>query len=377
MTEPKAHAKYAASSAYRWMNCPGSVALSETAPPKGSSSYADEGTKAHSCLEDVIKGMKSPALRRKGYSEEMISHAVDAWREIESRLVQSDGELLIEEKVFPFEGLEAVAFGTLDCAVVEVYGTLHIIDYKYGAGVAVEVEDNLQLIFYAIGVARKYNWDFHKVVLTVIQPRAEHEVGPIRSYEINPEHLKDWQTEFLRGIELSQKPSAPIKAGSWCRWCPASTICPEVSKKAIVQAQAVFKEKTGELQLPKVESLQIEHLGNILDAFEKLDFWMSEVRAHALHVLERGEKIKGWKLVQKRSTRKWVDEEKAAELAKKKFKDKAFKTELLSPAQFEKAVGDKKFLETHCSNVSSGVTVAHESDKRPAIDAIKDAFGKN
>lgn len=48
---PTKHARCSASAAYRWINCPGSVALSDQCPDPGSSSYADEGTVAHSLAE--------------------------------------------------------------------------------------------------------------------------------------------------------------------------------------------------------------------------------------------------------------------------------------------------------------------------------------
>ena len=48
---PTKHARCSASAAYRWINCPGSVALSDQCPDPGTSSYADEGTLAHSLAE--------------------------------------------------------------------------------------------------------------------------------------------------------------------------------------------------------------------------------------------------------------------------------------------------------------------------------------
>lgn len=49
-----AHSNLGASSAKRWMNCPGSNALIEHAPPEQSSKYAAEGTAAHWVGEQLI-----------------------------------------------------------------------------------------------------------------------------------------------------------------------------------------------------------------------------------------------------------------------------------------------------------------------------------
>ena len=51
---PKAHAKLSASSSERWLNCPGSIALIDKAPPPRESKYALEGTTAHECMEKML-----------------------------------------------------------------------------------------------------------------------------------------------------------------------------------------------------------------------------------------------------------------------------------------------------------------------------------
>lgn len=48
------------STAKRVMNCPGSVALCDTMPPKPSSKYADEGTLLHNIISEVLETNKAP-----------------------------------------------------------------------------------------------------------------------------------------------------------------------------------------------------------------------------------------------------------------------------------------------------------------------------
>ena len=48
---PDVHARLSPSAAIRWINCPGSIRLSDQVPPAGSSEYADEGTAAHALAE--------------------------------------------------------------------------------------------------------------------------------------------------------------------------------------------------------------------------------------------------------------------------------------------------------------------------------------
>ena len=46
----RAHSRFGASSAHRWMACPGTIRMCEGIPER-SSAYADEGTQAHELLE--------------------------------------------------------------------------------------------------------------------------------------------------------------------------------------------------------------------------------------------------------------------------------------------------------------------------------------
>lgn len=49
MPAPKNHAVLSASSAHRWLNCPGSVSLTKDMPDT-KSEYAEEGRLAHAVL---------------------------------------------------------------------------------------------------------------------------------------------------------------------------------------------------------------------------------------------------------------------------------------------------------------------------------------
>ena len=55
-----AHSLLGASSAARWLKCPGSFALSQTAPTAATSVYAATGTLAHSFIEGCLQ---SPITR--------------------------------------------------------------------------------------------------------------------------------------------------------------------------------------------------------------------------------------------------------------------------------------------------------------------------
>lgn len=370
MSEVKKHAKYSASSSERWLACPGSISLSEKAPPQRESAYATEGTKAHECLEMLLlhpeKLLANRAKLTKSHGPDMAEHAFAAAKKILA-LVPKGAELLVEVKS-DLDFIEPDMGGTADVVIVEEFGTLHVIDYKYGQGVVVDPTENPQLISYALGIAHKYNFNFVDVKLSVLQPRAFTEDGQtFRSWTLDIDSLKSWMPPFLVAVVESKQTSPPFNAGDHCRWCPAKTICPEISTKALAVAQVEFTQDEVP-HTPPVTSLNQERVSRALAAFPLIENWIEAVRAYALQTLQNGYEVPGWKLVEKRSIRKWtspaIDEQ-----AKKLFGKKAFTDpELKSPAQLEKISAKAKvFVEKNTTSVSSGVTLAPTSDKRNAV----------
>ena len=389
----RAHAKYSASGSHRWLHCSGSIELSEKAPPQGESSYAKEGTEAHECLEFLLNNRHNikaaEKMARKKWDDDQVNYGLDSVDYVLKRANELGGEVEIEAETrvdasfFTKEG----QFGTTDISIIQLFGRLIILDYKYGAGVPVDAKENSQLIYYALGMAARYDFNFEEVEMVVIQPRAEHEDGPIRSWTCTMDYLlEEWVPKFKRGVEICEDPfESTLLAGDHCRFCPAASICPEISNKRLREAQIEFDDETMEIEtLPTVGKIAIKNLPTILDACDRLEHWIEAVRSHAFHVMERNETIHGYKLVEKRNTRKWSDEEKVAKLAKKYFGETAFAhPKLLSPAQFEKAHSlystdeekrAKKFVEKYTTSKSSGFTMVKESDARDAVNYIETQF---
>jgi hypothetical protein len=197
-------------------------------PPSPDNIYAQEGTVAHMVLEDCLStGTLRPKLKKlkKYIPVEMLKHAVDASFKITTWSNEFGIEPITETKVkLPTD--KAKAYGTCDVGLVAQFDTLKVIDYKYGAGIPVEATGNPQMIFYALGMCNKHGWNFARIILTIIQPRAPHIKGPVREFELTLSQLLKWQTIFEDAIELALKPKCPAVAGPWCRWCRAESICP-------------------------------------------------------------------------------------------------------------------------------------------------------
>ena len=374
--DTKKHSKYSCSSIFRWKNCPGSIKLSESAPPQIESPYAREGTEAHSLLEKILKNYlngKGAVVDLKTHTDkEMIKHALAVAEEI---VKLADGDPLVCEQKVSLEFIHPEMFGTLDAAIISEFGRLTVIDLKYGQGISVEPEENDQLLGYALAVAHQYDYNFSEVALRIIQPRAYHPISTSREWVTDIARLKKFSWELARALGETKRTDPPLKSGDWCRWCPSATICPELSSKAMKQAGLDFALEVVPDSIP-MPSLQ--DLGKTLSAISKLETWIDAVKTFALQEAERGIRVDGWKLVNKRSTRRWIDEQSTVEKAWPKYGDKIYsKPELLSPAQFEKATKDKEFVHDHTIDVSSGVTLVEEKDRRQEVNQLELDFGSD
>lgn len=237
----RAHSKFSASGAERWFECPGSVALSEGRPDK-SSSYALEGTHAHEVLEQILIEFQhaSTARRPNHVPLEMFHHGFNAAKFIFGLHHDTIGsELLVETRIY-LDFIHPEMFGTFDGAVVDHFGTLHIFDYKYGAGVAVSPVENLQMIFYAIGVAHKYQWNFEKVRVWIIQPRIRGYNGPV-FWDISLEVLRDgYVPRFELAVKRVVSEPHTFVEGSHCHWCKAKPVCPKKTEAKFEKMKNLF-----------------------------------------------------------------------------------------------------------------------------------------
>jgi hypothetical protein len=277
-------------------------------------------------------------------------------------------------------------FGTGDTVLfVPKAKWLHIFDYKHGRGVVVEVEANPQLLTYATGVAHRFhNRQIEGITCHIVQPRAPHADGPIRSWDADLVTLMEFEDTLAKAAKATEDPNAPRIPGHWCNFCPGLPVCPEAREKATAAACATFagedawvedgieKVAAGEvIALPPVEMLKPGRLAQLLREAEFIISWAKSVQAFAHEQACSGNPIPGYKLVQKRAMRRWRDEDEArAELAVI-FDEDDILTEpkLKSPAQLEKVCGKKRFeqiAEALVHKVSSGTNLVPVSDPRPA-----------
>lgn len=389
---PNTHAVKGASSSHRWLACPGSIRMSEGCP-KTTSIYAQEGTAAHTLAEMCLRNGKTAAHRigtiitnRDGsvhtVTEEM-AEAVQQYVDLVHAEYEAAGKgaVLLYEQKFKLDWLYPGLFGTNDAMVGEPFGTLRVYDYKHGAGVAVDAEDNTQAMYYGLGAIKDKAsaGAYEDIELIIVQPRAHHKDGPVRRHKISVDELLKWGREvLLPGAKATEDPNAPLAAGGHCRFCPALAICPEQKKNAVAVAQTVFAPVP--TAPPAPEALTYAELKEILDASDMVKAWLNACRAHVRNLLETGvakAEDLGYKLIAGRASRKWSDEKKAEEWLTAMLEDEAYvPKKLVSPAQAEKVLKGKDAKKAIKEMVSEtrGTQLAPLSDSREAVQPAIAAF---
>jgi hypothetical protein len=374
----KVHASLGASTASRWMACPGSVSLTQHIAPRPSSIHAEEGTAAHALAELCLRKGHDPVtfvgttLEGVDITDEMAEYTA-VFVDYCKSLCETDpaGTVTWIEKQFNLSALNPPGpmFGTADFVVYDPRTReLEIVDFKYGKGVVVDVFENKQLRYYALGAAIEIAAPIDDVKMTIVQPRATHKDGVIRSETISFVDLLGFTNELLAAAKATTEPDAPLHAGAHCRWCPASGQCPEQRRAAQAVAVVEFSALPAE-NPPRPELVPVETLVEYMGKFHILEAWMASIRAYVQTKLERGEAVPGYKLVARRANRSWVSASETEQwLRAKGWEPSDYLTQdLKSPAQIEKLVGKKALPVEMTQKVSSGVTMVPSTDARDGI----------
>jgi len=349
------------STAKRVMACPGSVALVDTMPPQPSSSYADEGTLLHDMIAKVLDTDTDPydligtkyadIVLTEELVEDKLVPALRALDEIDPR---GEMDYAVESRVGFGDFLPDV-FGSTDF-LGRIGDRAVVLDWKFGNGVAVEVEENSQLLFYAAAAIRTKEtaWAFEgakEVELIIVQPPS------VKRWVTTIERVKQFEEQLSQAVKVAMTPSAPMASGDHCKWCAAKPVCP-IMTGAVDRALKV-----------KMEALPIDQIAHYLEQAPLIEAFIKDLQQLAHGLLEEGQKVPGWKLVNKRAMRQWTNEDKAVAFLTSVGVEAWAEPKPLSPAQAEKALKKAK-IELPADlivAVSSGSTLASSDDPRPEV----------
>ena len=367
----KAHAKFSASGSAKWFLCAGSIEA-ESGLPNKSSIYADEGTAAHE-LGEICLIMGDRASEWVG-KQLIDNNAVTVTQEMADYIqvyvdyVKSKKGMVLVEQFVDFSNVAPGGFGTCDAIVMD-NDTLHVVDLKYGKGVRVEAEGNTQALLYAIGAINNHSWvAFKTIVITIVQPRLDH----ISEWVIGIDELNAWAERLTQAAEQASLPDAPRTPGEkQCQWCRAKPTCPALK----VYAEQAMLSQFDDLAPPNPDTLNDAQLRLALESKKLIVSWLDAVEGLVSERLEAGVPFAGFKMVEGRSNRAWIDDGRAATALTEFLGSDAFEHKLLSVAKAEKALGKHKkdMIDSLSSKARGAATLVPDSDKRPScIVSAKD-----
>jgi hypothetical protein len=242
----------------------------------------------------------------------------------------------------------------------------------------VYAKKNDQFLFYAWQAVEKYKDELYftddtKFLLYIIQP-SDRRDDPVDIWETDLKTIMRFGREFKQAQKAAKAGDKTPCPGDHCSYCPAMATCPA---------------KTGMIQIAKKipkDTKELDDLQKALRVVDEAEEWCRAVRKAAHEHLENGGKLEGFKLVNKRATRQWLEPDKAMATFKTSRKLKAedyLDQKMKSPAQMEKVCKSKgvdfEFLKEYIHLHSSGTTLVKDSDKRPealSLQALGQMIGQ-
>ena len=372
------------STAEQRVNCPASYQLEKKMPKRPPTDFSDRGSMLHSGMELIVVAdppdidTAEPLFdelegQNLGYEGQEITRdlindklrpATQAWLEVKETYGFVDW--FIETRV-SLERFVKGAFGTADIIAIDKTGRLHVLDWKFGDGIYVDVKANYGAGFYAAGALydpdpelQEFTANVTGIVLHIVQPRTNYPDEPVlKTWETSFDWIEDFIDLAIDAAAKALQDNPPTKPGKWCRWCTAQTICPDY--------QSMGKEAL-ETKPDVMDPIQI---ASALQKADLLKSWIDKVYEFAQQQMEKGVSIPGFKLVQKHARRKWTDEAMAIKIMRRS-KIKAadmYKKSIISPTQAEK-LNQKLYrnrLAKYVESRSSGLTIVADTDNRPAV----------
>jgi hypothetical protein len=416
-----AHARLGPSN-HRWLHCPGSV-REEAAYPNISGEAAIDGTGSHLLLELCLKngvradwylghniGAGDPE-RPNGWQVrkdrcERVQVCLDYLSQRHAELLQAypGCKVIIESESRSDPGGtfgRTDWWGTVDITITVLNASggceyLEVVDYKDGQGYVSE-KNNSQLLSYMFGKLRPFIASGPSMVsplkptvpcvaMTIVQPKTKQMT---RRWTVSSADVIDWAENVAYwAARATDDPNAPLKAGEWCKWCLHGRAgkCEEKSKGAIRTMSNLIATDGGSIfdviqnAALNVRELSLDKLSEIADAKAPLDALFKSIMDEIEFRIDRGEIVPGYAKVPGRSTRKWNTSEKELVSAVCTVygvdHTKLYKTDLVSPSQFEKLDLPKDVIEKvkneFVTTVAGSLSVSRvlRESQRPSVDEM-------
>lgn len=384
------HAKIAPSELERTVACNGWIQLAEGLPPEPPGEESLEGSAADWVAKQYATGNEVPygsPTPIPGYPVDWdMIHGAKIWAEVVGYGAIS-GVPVVIQAIHPTD-----CWGEPDGWRWDpIERVLRMRDYKYGFEIHDPFE-HWQMMAYARGVIDTLQLvDFEiEVELTIVQPRAYHKDGPVRSWRIRGDELRPYINQAMAAAHAAVPPSygdrGPIpapppqtKTGPHCTHCPARLHCRTFQT---VVSQAVQFAANAERIPVTAEAVGVQLL--IAETMaELLEAQLTALRAQAESFLRGGQRVPNYHMEPGQSRREWNEGITAEEiiglgavfqkdLRKPPALPNSRSSQVITPTQAIKAGVDEAVISQYASRPTGAMKLA-----RTSITEARKVFGAN
>lgn len=372
------HAILGPSASGRWIQCPASIRMCRDVETQSDSVYAQEGTQFHTLCQieasdrilwdswEYETDRLDWALEtEEGWQEEQLEY-VEQWIALlEGYLDEEPGaQLFLEVRV---ETGVPGCWGTAD-AIIVYSDRIRVIDIKYGVGILVSALGNSQARLYGIGALETLVKDpltIHEITNVIWQPRKNN----LSEETLTRAELVKWRDDLIPVAQLALGEDAPFgPSDTACRFCPVAGECVPRMKFMLEQDFGNPDIMTGE---------QIAEAVSRVDGLRK---WAADVQAMALkRAHDEAGSVPGFKVVRSGGHRQFPDPDAAAQrLIQQGYDpDVVYNRKINTLAKLDKLTGSAERLQQVLGDLlvksEGSLSLAPDSDKRPAADAVHSA----
>jgi hypothetical protein len=394
--EERAHAPLPPSASKRWLTCAPSQGyirrLIELKKIKKrvSGPAAQRGTRIHEIAEPWLKALlakrpfRVPAKAAKDEVAEAkayVEYCMRKWKEALD--LDPKAQCGVEHR----SRVTDDCWGSCDFWIFAAKRFTSI-DLKSGREEVV-VAGNTQLLIYALGVIRERKFVVREVELCIWQPNADHEM-PEKGDVIAQKEFTSHSMKLMKGIEEAAwyintgvedlaTYEAKLVAGDHCDWCDALGVCPAARARNLsISSKNFTPVAIDKAEPPPPATLEPEQISEIMRRAPMFVAWLEAVQVRALELMHKGQKVPGFKVVQKLTRRAWDQKYTDAQIAKGLGLNirEVTKTIRLSPAQVEENLdkAGKEKLKRFVFKPEGEATVVADSDRRVPLLATKINF---
>lgn len=205
--------------------------------------------------------------------------------------------------------LDPSCWGTPDAMLVvkrpDNQYRVYVWDYKFGHKY-VPVVSNWQLIAYSAGgvhaieTADPGGHNRTQIVLTIVQPRAYHRNGPVRTWPVHAVDLRASYNQLSNAFREAMQ-GGTLRAGDACRYCHCAGVCPQAAHAE--NDVLDFVEEPVPLEMDaRTVAVRLARIQKAMEVLKAMDSGLSE---QAMHLIRSGQNVPGFHLAQSVGRETW------------------------------------------------------------------------